>query len=153
MICRTNSIVRRFLLCIWSLKQKLLHIITVIMMLYKNTKKKWFRSSKVAGVLQRDTLASYLFIICLYYILWTSIDLIRVNGLKLTKKKKRGETMIGWLFLWVLRYINLCRLLNAKSIFMKRDLFQTIQFSISTQFECEKHFYFNLFSLVKQFYR
>ena len=30
-------------------------------------------------------------------------------------------------------------------------LFQTIQFSMSTQFNCEKHFYFKLFSLVKQF--
>ena len=30
-------------------------------------------------------------------------------------------------------------------------LFQTIQFSISTQFICQKHFYFKLFSLVKQF--
>ena len=29
--------------------------------------------------------------------------------------------------------------------------FQTIQFSISTQFNCEKHFYFKLFSLVKNF--
>ena len=30
-------------------------------------------------------------------------------------------------------------------------LFQTIQFSMSTQFNCQKHFYFKLFSLVKQF--
>ena len=31
------------------------------------------------------------------------------------------------------------------------DLFQTIQFSISTQFDCQKRFYFKLLSLVKQF--
>ena len=30
-------------------------------------------------------------------------------------------------------------------------LFQTIQFSMSTEFNCQKHFYFMLFSLVKQF--
>ena len=30
-------------------------------------------------------------------------------------------------------------------------LFQTIQFRISTQFNCQKHFYFKLFSLVKQY--
>ena len=30
-------------------------------------------------------------------------------------------------------------------------LFQTIQLSISTQFNCQKHFYFKLFSFVKQF--
>ena len=45
------------------------------------------------------------------------------------------------LFVWVLWHINLCRLFNAKAIFMKIVLLQTIQFSISTQFNCEKHFY------------
>ena len=30
-------------------------------------------------------------------------------------------------------------------------LFQKIQFSVSTQFKSQKHFYFMLFSLVKQF--
>ena len=43
----------------------------------------------------------------------------------------------GCLFVWVLWHINICRLFNAKSIFMKIVLFQTIQFSISTQFKCE----------------
>ena len=43
----------------------------------------------VAGVLQRDTLAPYLFIICLDYVLRTSIDKIRENGFKLTKKRSR----------------------------------------------------------------
>ena len=43
---------------------------------------------------------------------------------------------------WVLCHINLCRLFNAKSIFMKIVLFQTIQFSISTQFKCKKTFLF-----------
>ena len=31
-------------------------------------------------------------------------------------------------------------------------LFQTIQFSICMQFNCQKHFYYKLFSLVKQLY-
>ena len=43
----------------------------------------------VAGVLQRDTLAPYLFIICLHYVLRTSIDKIRENGFELTKKRSR----------------------------------------------------------------
>ena len=43
----------------------------------------------VAGVLQRDTLAPYLFIICLVYVLRTSIDKIRENGFELTKKRSR----------------------------------------------------------------
>ena len=43
----------------------------------------------VAGVLQGDTLAPYLFIICLDYVLWTSIDKIKENGFELTKKKNR----------------------------------------------------------------
>ena len=42
----------------------------------------------VAGVLQGDTLAQYLFIICLDYMLRTSIDKIK-NGFKLTKKRSR----------------------------------------------------------------
>ena len=60
--------------------------------------------------------------------------------------------MVGWLVIWVSWHINLCRLFNAKSIFKKIVLFKKIQFSISTQLKCEKHFYFKLFSLVKQFY-
>ena len=43
----------------------------------------------VAGVLQRDTLAPYLFIICLDYVLRTSIDKIKENGVELTKKRSR----------------------------------------------------------------
>ena len=44
----------------------------------------------VAGVLQGDTLAPYLFIICLDYVLRTSIDKIRENGFELTKKRSRS---------------------------------------------------------------
>ena len=40
----------------------------------------------VAGVLQGDTLAQYLFIICLDYVLRTSIDKIKENDFKLTKE-------------------------------------------------------------------
>ena len=40
----------------------------------------------IAGVLQGDTLAPYLFIICLDYVLRTSIDKIKENGFELTKK-------------------------------------------------------------------
>ena len=43
----------------------------------------------VAGVLQGDMLAPYLFIICLDYVLRTSIDKIKANGFKLTKKRSR----------------------------------------------------------------
>ena len=43
----------------------------------------------VAGVLQGDTLAPYLFIICLDYVLRTSIDKIRENSFELTKKKSK----------------------------------------------------------------
>ena len=66
------------------------------MILYRNTKVK-VRSPDgdteyfdiVAGVLQGDTLAPYLFIICLDYVLRTSIDDIRENGFVLTKKRSR----------------------------------------------------------------
>ena len=67
-----------------------------ITILYRNTKVK-VRSPDgdteyfdiVAGVLQGDTLAPYLYIICLDYVLRTSIDKIRENGFKLTKKRSR----------------------------------------------------------------
>ena len=66
------------------------------MILYRNTKVK-VRSPDgdtdyfdiVAGVLQGDTLAPYLFIICLDYVLRTSIDKIKENGFELTKKRRR----------------------------------------------------------------
>ena len=48
----------------------------------------------VAGVLQGDTLAPYLFIICLDYVLRTSIDKIRENGFELTKKRSRRYSAI-----------------------------------------------------------
>ena len=43
----------------------------------------------VAGVLQGDRLAPYLFIICLDYVLKTSIDKFKENGFKLTKERSR----------------------------------------------------------------
>ena len=51
--------------------------------------------------------------------------------------------LVFWLIVWVLWRYNLCRLFNGKSIFMKIVLFQTIQFGMSTQLNCQKHFYFN----------
>ena len=70
--------------------------ITAIMMLYRNTKVKVHSPDGdpnyfdiVAGVLQGDTLAPYLFIICLDYVLRTSIDKIKENGFKLTKERSR----------------------------------------------------------------
>ena len=70
--------------------------VAAIMILYKNTKVK-VRSPDgdteyfdiVAGVLQGDTLAPYLFIICLDYGLRASIDKIRENGFELTKKRSK----------------------------------------------------------------
>ena len=71
--------------------------IAAITILYRNTKVKvrlpdgdteYF--DIVAGVLQGDTLAPYLFIICLDFELRTSIDKIRENGFQLTKKRSRS---------------------------------------------------------------
>ena len=70
--------------------------LAAIMILYRNTKVK-VRSpdgnteyfDMVAGVLQGDTLAPYLFIICLDYVLRTSIDKIRENGFELTKRRSK----------------------------------------------------------------
>ena len=70
--------------------------VAAITILYRNTKVK-VRSPDgdreyfdiVAGVLQGNTLAPYLFIICLDYVLRTSIVKIRENGFELTKKRSR----------------------------------------------------------------
>ena len=68
--------------------------VTAIMMVYRNAKVKvrypdgdtdYF--DIIAGVLQGDTLAPYLFIICLDYVLRTSVDKIKENGFKLTKER------------------------------------------------------------------
>ena len=63
-----------------------------IIMLYRNTKVKVCSPDGdtdyfdiVAVVLQGNTLASYLFIICLDYVLRTSIDEMKENSYKLTK--------------------------------------------------------------------
>ena len=74
--------------------------VVAIMMLYRNSKVKvhsldgdtdYFNI--VGGVLQGDTLAPYLFIICLDYVLRTSIDKIKENGFKLTKERSRRYTV------------------------------------------------------------
>ena len=70
--------------------------VAAIAILYRNTKVK-VRSPDgdteyfdiVAGVLQGDTLAPYLFIICLDYVLRTSTEKIRGSSFKLTKKRSR----------------------------------------------------------------
>ena len=70
--------------------------VAAVMLLYENTKVK-VRSPDgdtdyfviVAGVLQGYKLALYLFIICLDYVLRTSIDLMKENGLKLAKERSR----------------------------------------------------------------
>ena len=70
--------------------------VAAIMMLYRNIKVK-IRSPDgdkdyfdiVAGVLQGDTLVPYPFIICLDYVLRTSIDIMKYNGFKLAKEKSR----------------------------------------------------------------
>ena len=70
--------------------------VAAIMILYRNTKVKVHSPDRdtdyfniVAGVLQGDTLAPYLFIICLDYVLRTSINKIKENDFELTKKRSR----------------------------------------------------------------
>ena len=70
--------------------------VATITILYRNTEVKvWSPDGDteyfdiVAGVLQGDMLAPSLFIICLDYVLRTSIDQIRENGFELTKKRSR----------------------------------------------------------------
>ena len=81
-----------YILLAYGIKKK---PVAAIMMLY--TPKSKVRSpfgdidyfNIVAGVVQGDTLAPYLFIICLDYMLRISIDKIKENGFKLTKERSR----------------------------------------------------------------
>ena len=72
---------------------------TVIMMIYKNMKVKVHSPDRnadffdiVADVLQGDTLAPYLFIICLDFVLRTSIDLMKENRFTLEKARSKQCT-------------------------------------------------------------
>ena len=66
-----------------------------------------------------STIAGYLMLnpICIWHLLVTLVK----NELELNCLHP-----VKWLVGWVLWHINLCRLFNAKSIFMKIELFQTI---------------------------
>ena len=70
--------------------------VAAITILYRNTKVKVSSPDGdteyfdiVAGVLQGNTLSPYLFIICLDYVLRTSINKIKENGFELTKKRSK----------------------------------------------------------------
>ena len=70
--------------------------VVAIMMLYRSTKVKVRSPNRitdyfdiVAEVVQGDTLAPYLFIICLGYVLSSSIYEIKENCCELTKKRSR----------------------------------------------------------------
>ena len=64
------------------------------MKLYKNIKVKVHLLDgdtdffDIVDVLQEDTLAPYLFIICIDYVLGTSIDLMKENGFTLKKTRR-----------------------------------------------------------------
>ena len=58
------------------------------------------------------------------------------------------ETQVGWMFGFygISTFVGY---LTGNPFFMQIVLFQTIQFSMSTEFNCQKHFYFKLFSLIQ----
>ena len=85
--------------------------VAAIMMPYRNTKVKVrFPDGDtdyldiVAGVLQGDTLAPYLFIKCLDYVFRTAVDKIKENSFKLTKERSRSYSRKNnyrhWLRRW-----------------------------------------------------
>ena len=91
-----NLVVRIFLLTCWTMsfkKKDFLKFPYQIMLLVHKIYYTYTIQTEyfdiVAGVLQGDTLAPYLFIICLDYVLRTSIDKIRENGFELTKRRSK----------------------------------------------------------------
>ena len=72
--------------------------VTAIMMVYKNTKAMVHSLDgdinffdNISGDLQGSTLAAFLFIICLDYILWIWIDLIKRNSFTLKKTSSKKQ--------------------------------------------------------------
>ena len=61
------------------------------------------------------------------------------------------KNKVGWVFGFYGISTIVDYLMPNPFLYKLTVLFQTIQFSIITQFNCQKHFYFKLFSLVKQF--
>ena len=103
LLCENNTKIRLLSYRVWTIGFIACQLyglpketVAAIMILYRNAKVK-VRSPDgdteyfdiVAGVLQGDTLAPYLFIICLDYVLRTSIDKIRENGFELTKRRSK----------------------------------------------------------------
>ena len=79
---------------------------------------------------------------------------VKTLFMSVSQNLRSASNNLGWLVGWLvgfLLHINLSWLFNAKYIFMQIVIFQTIQSSMSKQFNCQKHFYFKLFSLFKQF--
>ena len=101
----------------------------------------WGECRKDQGFFALATLGSPF--VCSPHLKLTLCKLFRVGS------KDRGYK--DSLFVLVLRHTNHWRWFNAKSIFIQIVSFQTIQFSSSTQLNCQKHFYFKLFCSVKQY--
>ena len=78
---------------------------------------------------------SSLYIYIRYMISKQILEITSLNDTELTLLQLNSLISLG------LRHINLCRLFNAKSIFIQ--IFQTIQFSMSTQFNYQKLFFSN----------
>ena len=67
---------------------------------------------------------------------------------------ERGSTGKGWLAGWLFVFYGISTfigyLMPNQFLYQQTVLFQTIQLSMNTQFNCQKRFYFKLFSLVKE---
>ena len=57
--------------------------------------------------------------------------------------------LVGWIY-GISTFVG--KLMPNSFLYNKSVLFQTIQFRMSTQFNCQKHFYLKLFSLFKKLY-
>ena len=119
--------------------------VAAIMMLYKNIKVKvcspdgdteYFNI--VAGVLQEDTLAPYLFIICLDYVLRMPIDKMKDKGFKLTKERTRRYPILAKAWTAI----------DRLSVIWKSDLTNKIKCSffkpVAITQECSKQYWTSL---------
>ena len=94
--------------------------------------------------------------ICLHTFSWFQVFLSKTNNLYLIIWIEITIHIkdVGWLSFMacqVLWHIIVGYSMPNSFLCKKSVLFQTIQFSMTTLFNCQKHFYFKLFSLFKQF--
>ena len=112
----------------------------------------------VVKTVTKNTLFIFCSIFHSPFSLKTSFSVKKKNFLCFVYGRQRNfgfVSNLSWLVGWLVEFYGIPTFVSylMPNLFSYKQsvLFQAIQFSMSIQFNCQKHFYFKLFSLVKQF--